>query len=107
MGESGSSTRHTSQQWANFIRHYYDLYQLIDRADVQQFIGTTEYDDFKKERFGSDDTRVANSDALKLTDSVDRALFEKEYTRSASLYFKGRPSLAEILDRMAKDMSRL
>lgn len=92
---------------ANFIRHYYDLYQLIDRADVQQFIGTPEYVDFKKERFGGDDTRVANSDALKLTDSVDRALFEKEYTRSASLYFKGRPSLPEILNRMAKDLSRL
>ena len=92
---------------ANFIRHYYDLYQLIDRADVQKFIGTTEYEDFKKERFGSDDTRVANSDALKLSDPADRALFEKEYTRSASLYFKGRPSLTEILDRMAKNMSRL
>jgi hypothetical protein len=92
---------------ANFIRHYYDLYQLIDLADVQQFIGTTDYEDFKKERFGGDDTRIANSDALTLSDAVDRALFEKEYARSASLYFKGRPSLSEILDRMAKDMSRL
>ncbi len=67
---------------ANFIRHYYDLYQLINRSDVQQFIGTQEYEDFKKERFGGDDTRVATSDALKLSDPDDRALFEKEYTFS-------------------------
>ncbi len=32
----------------NFIRHYYDLYQLIDRDDVQLFIGTSQYVEFKK-----------------------------------------------------------
>lgn len=88
---------------ANFIRHYYDLYQLIDREDVQSFIGTLEYESFKKERFGGDDTKVSNSDAFKLTDATDRALFEKEYHRSASLYFKGRPSLDEILNRIKND----
>jgi hypothetical protein len=88
---------------ANFIRHYYDLYQLIDREDVQSFIGTLEYESFKKERFGGDDTKVSNSDAFKLTDATDRALFEKEYYRSASLYFKGRPSLDEILNRIKND----
>jgi hypothetical protein len=92
---------------ANFIRHYYDLYKLIDLPDVQSFIGTKEYEDFKKERFGGDDTRVSNSDALKLTHADDRALFAKEYDRSASLYFKGRPSLSEILARMGKDIDRL
>ncbi|MBK7959899.1 MAG: nucleotidyl transferase AbiEii/AbiGii toxin family protein [Bdellovibrionales bacterium] len=92
---------------ANFIRHYYDLFQLIDRADVQGFIGTTEYEDFKNERFGGDDTKVANSDALKLTDPSDRALFEMEFSRTASLYFKGRPTLDEMLQRIAKDIDRL
>ncbi len=91
----------------NFIRHYYDLYQLIDRTDVQDFIGTNEYEDFKKERFGGDDTVVSNSDALKLTNQEDRAIFEKEYDRSASLYFKGRPALAEILARMGSNLDRL
>jgi hypothetical protein len=92
---------------ANFIRHYYDLYQLLDRADIRDFIGTEEYQSFKKERFGGDDTKISHSDAFKLTDPRDRALFEKEYFRSASLYFKGRPSLAEILARIGKDLGRL
>jgi len=92
---------------ANFIRHYYDLFQLIDRADVQEFIGTEEYEHFKRERFGGDDTVVAHSDAFTLVDPRDRAVFEKEYSRSASLYFKGRPSLAEILLRIGRDLERL
>lgn len=37
----------------------------------------------------------------------DRALFEKEYTRSESLYFRGRPTLNEILERIGKELNRL
>ncbi len=92
---------------ANFIRRYYDLYHLIDRPEVQAFIGSPEYNAFKKERFGGDDIVVANSDAFRLRDGATRALFEKEYNRSASLYFKGRPTLEEILQRIAKDLARL
>lgn len=92
---------------SNFIRHYYDLFQLIDRSDVQTFIGTKEYETFKKERFGRDDTHVSNTDALKLNDPKDRAVFEKEYNRSSSLYFKGRPTMTQILNRIAKDLDRL
>lgn len=92
---------------ANFIRHYYDLYQLIGRADVQTFIGTAAYENFKRERFGGDDTKVSNSDALKLMNKADRALFEKEYDRSANLYFRDRPTLNSILKRIATDLNRL
>jgi hypothetical protein len=92
---------------SNFIRHYYDLYQLIERPDVQEFIGTKEYEDFKVERFGTDDTKVSKSDAFTLKTKTDRELFESEYLRSAPLYYKGRPTLQEILDRIAKDLHRL
>jgi hypothetical protein len=92
---------------ANFIRHYYDLYQLIQRSDVQSFIGTNEYEQFKKERFKSDDTKVSNSDALKLSDPDDLKIFESEYHRSEGLYYFGRPTLKEIITRFAKDLDRL
>ena len=92
---------------ANFIRHYYDIYQLIGLEKVQTFIGTPEYENFKIERFGNDDTKVSKSDAFKLPSPKDRELFEKEYTRSHSLYYKGRPTLQEILDRIGKDLNRL
>ena len=91
----------------NFIRHYYDLYQLLEREDVKNYVGTPEYESFKAERFGGTDTKIGNSDALKLTSSEDRAAFEAAYARSEGLYFRGRPTLQEILDRMAQYMDRL
>lgn len=103
--KSGSSG--TASLPANFIRHYYDLYQLIQRSDVQAFIGTDEYEAFKKERFKSDDTKVANSDALKLADPKDLKVLEKEYERSEGLYYLGRPTLAQILSRFSEDIERL
>lgn len=92
---------------ANFIRHYYDLFQLLERNDVQAYIGTADYEAYKKERFGTDDTKISNGDALKLSNERDRALFEKEYGRTESLYFRGRPTLGEILRQFAEYLERL
>lgn len=91
----------------NFIRHYYDLYQLLDREDVKEFIGTEEYIEFKKIRFKSLDTKISNSDAFRLTNEEDRKLFEKEYNRSSDLYYRGRPTLDQIIEKFAKVLERL
>lgn len=91
----------------NFIRHYYDLFHLIQRDDVQNFIGTDQYKEFKKIRFKSLDNKVSNSEAFKLSNQEDRKVFDKAYNRSSDLYYKGRPSLDEILQRFAKDLDRL
>lgn len=91
----------------NFIRHYYDLYQLLDRKDVQDFIGTPEYQDYKRERFKSLDTNLSQSEAFKISDKEDRKLFEKEYERSKGLYYQGRPTLDDILQKFASNLSRL
>ena len=91
----------------NFIRHYYDLYQLIEREEVRAFIGTPEYEDFKKERFGGDDTKISNSDAFKLSVPTDREAFEKAFNRSQSLYYRGQHTLKQILERIGRDLDRL
>ena len=91
---------------ANFLRHYYDLFKLIDLAQVQKFIGTTEYEAFKKERFRGDDTKVSNSGAFNLQ-GPDLALFEKKYAATSSLYYRGQPPFARILERLNKDLLRL
>ena len=102
-----AGTKNIASLPANFIRHYYDLYQLIGLKEVQSFIGTAEYESFKKERFKSDNTKVSESDVLKLSDTNDRALFEKEYARSSGLYYQGRPTLEQIIARFAIDLERL
>lgn len=102
-----SATGNKASLPANFIRHYYDLYQLLERQDVKKFIGTEEYQQFKKERFKSDDTKVSNSDAFTLSDSNDKAVFQKEYDRSSGLYYKGRPTLDEILKKFSEYLTKL
>jgi predicted nucleotidyltransferase component of viral defense system len=91
----------------NFIRHYYDLYQLLERDDVQTFIGTPEYKKHKSERFRGQDQSASISKALKLSDAKDRAIFESAYNRSKTLYYQGRPTLTQILERISKDIERL
>ena len=50
------STKFRRQQAKNdspidFMRHYYDAYSLLQRKDVQEFIGTPEYKAHKERRF--------------------------------------------------------
>jgi predicted nucleotidyltransferase component of viral defense system len=91
----------------NFLRHYYDIHQLLDLPSVQTFIGTPKYEEWKKIRFRSDNTKVSESDAFKLSDKAVREQFEKEYAKTANLYYKGQIPLATILERIQRDLERL
>ncbi len=91
----------------NFMRHYYDLYYLLQLRDVQDFIDTKEYEDFKKERFGGDDIVIINSDAFKLNNHDERKLFEKEYAKTQALYYRGQIALSDILDFIGSYLPRL
>jgi hypothetical protein len=91
---------------ANFIRHYYDLYQLIERKDVQEFIGTDEYEKHKVERFKGEDLNISNSGALKL-DVSDFKRFEFEYQRTAALYYRSRPQFREMMLKLGAWTERL
>lgn len=91
---------------ANFIRHYYDLYQLLSRKDVSDFIGTPEYIDYKKERFRSEETDLSKSSAIYLSDD-DLEIFSKEYNDTSALYFRSRPSFKEIIERLKQNAARL
>ena len=91
----------------NFLRHYYDIYQLLDLEDVQEFIGTPEYLQHKKKRFKSLDHDVAKSGAFTIEDENVRKRFEAEYSKTASLYYRGQIPLDKILARIQKDLARL
>ncbi|UQR68089.1 nucleotidyl transferase AbiEii/AbiGii toxin family protein [Bradyrhizobium sp. C-145] len=38
-----------------FMRHYYDVYELLQRKEVQDFIGTDAYKEHKQKRFRQGD----------------------------------------------------
>lgn len=91
----------------NFLRHYYDLYQLLEHPQVKAFVGTPKYHEHKKVRFGSIDHDISKSEAFKLSAPDEFAEFEKQYKATAILYFKGQPALRTILDRLQANVANL
>lgn len=91
----------------NFLRHYYDVAQLLDVARVQEFIGTPGYLEHKKAWFRSENQNLQATDAFTLSDPKNRELFTKEYSKTEALYYRGQVALSVILDRIKKDLHRL
>ena len=93
---------------ANFMRHYYDLFCLLDCAEVKAFIGTDEYFAHKNARFPrADETDIVKNPAFALSDEDTRAKFEAAYANTAALYYRDQPPLADIIARVQKEAERL
>jgi hypothetical protein len=87
----------------NFLRHYYDVYCLLELPEVQAFMKEQAYQDRKVERFRSgDELVIAKNLAFTLNDSEQRDLFTREYKKSSALYYQGQPEFDQLLDRIGK-----
>ena len=107
------STKYRKQQETgnfakNFLRHYYDIYCLLEQAEVQAFIGSTAYDAHKQLRFPkADNQHIASNEAFLLSDPAVRTLYERKYRETAALYYAGQVPFATIFDRIAQYRDRL
>jgi len=107
------STKYRQQQAdgefpKNFMRHYYDVYCLLQRPEVQAFIGTEKYLAHKARRFRAGDNPViAENEAFLLRDSEARKRYAAAYAETATLYYRDRPSFDEILATIANFSDRL
>ncbi|MGJ5199624.1 nucleotidyl transferase AbiEii/AbiGii toxin family protein [Bradyrhizobium sp. SZCCHNS3002] len=91
-----------------FMRHYYDIYELLKQPDVQQFIGTDEYKAHKQARFRQEDNQnIAENEAFLLSDAKTRSLYADAYDRSGALYYAGKPAFQEILAEITKWSEKL
>jgi hypothetical protein len=91
-----------------FMRHYYDVYSLLQRADVQEFIGTDEYKAHKAKRFPrADNQNIAQNEAFIISDPATRKTYEEAFAASAALYFGTKPSFDQILGEIRKWIDRL
>ena len=91
-----------------FMRHYYDIYKLLERSEVQKFIGTPEYTAHKQARFRyGDNQKIEENDAFLLNDSGTRTLYGDACERSSALYYSGKPTFAEILSEIQKFIDKL
>lgn len=93
---------------ANFLRHYSDIYSLLDIDSVQKFIGTEKYEQRKKQRFRTgDELRIAKNTAFLFKDKEKYQVLEKEYLSTASLYYSGQISFEEIAVKIKRYINKL
>ena len=92
----------------NFLRHYYDVYCLLENPVVLNFIKTPEYAQRKQVRFrDGDEQLISNNSAFQLKNLAERALFEREYLKTADLYYQGQPSFSALLERIGQHTGAL
>jgi Nucleotidyl transferase AbiEii toxin, Type IV TA system len=91
-----------------FMRHYYDIYKLLQQPEVQEFIGTEPYEQHKQARFRqADNQNIAENEAFILSDAETGALYANAYDRSSALYYAGKPSFEQILAEIKKWIDKL
>ena len=92
----------------NFIRHYYDIYQLLGIQSVRDFIGTDEYYAHKKARFRDvDQAEISKNEAFILRSAATREVYAREYQRTQALYYGGAPSFDQIMEKIKAWSSKL
>lgn len=93
----------------NFMRQYYDVYKLLQRDDIQQFISTREYQDHKSHWFPEVDldTPLVEKQAFLLTDEKIREDFRNRYSGTSGLYYLGQPDFDEILTLIQANLLKL
>jgi hypothetical protein len=91
-----------------FMRHYYDLYSLLQRPEVQAFVGTDEYKAHKAKRFRQgDNTNIAQNEAFILSDPETRKIYEEAHMTSSALYYGNKPTFEEIVETIGLWANRL
>lgn len=100
--------RESGQFGVNFMRHYYDIYQLLGNPTVQEFIGSDAYAARKDIRFRAGDEKViSKNEAFAMSDNAVRKMYEKQYDQTSALYFLAKPSFSEILSRIRANWDRM
>lgn len=92
----------------NFLRHYYDVYKLLESKRVLRFIGSENYFKHKQKRFRTDDEHnICKNDAFVLPDLKIKRLYSTEYKKKSAIYFGKQIEFDEILLRIKKYSDRL
>lgn len=102
------------QQQANdfdpivFMRHYYDIAQLLEQDRVQAFIGSDKYESYKDERFRTGDNRkISDNEAFVLSDPDIYTLYENAFSRSTGLYYSEQPTFKDVMNKIKQHINRL
>ncbi len=93
---------------SNFLRHYYDVYCLLDVDRIKKFIGTESFKQRKQERFpAAEELCIAKNPAFLFENLDEFEKLKKEYKATAALYYAGQPSFAAIASRIKEHLNEL
>lgn len=85
----------------NFMRHYYDVYCLLQSPEIKNFIRTQEYTAHKNKRFRADDNKtLSTNEAFVFRNPETRQMYEWHYESSKTLYYREKPTFDEILKQI-------
>ncbi len=100
--------RSSNETPANFLRHYYDIFCLLNRNEIIQLIGTEKYEGYKRQRFrNKDEICIAKNEAFTLKDAEQFNKLKELYKKTTALYYAGQPELSEIIDTIKKHIDKL
>lgn len=92
----------------NFLRHYYDIYKLLENNRVLKFIGTSEYIAHKNNRFRKQDEQVIkNNPAFTMENVTIKKLYYDEFKKKSAIYFGKQPTFDEIIKRIHDHINHL
>lgn len=107
------STKYRQQQEngqmpINFMRHYYDVFQLLKLKRVQDFIGSEGYIAHKDLRFrNADEKRLTKNDAFIISNTETQKLYQQSFEKTKGLYYKGQPKFSDILESFKSFLPRM
>ena len=79
----------------NFIRHYYDVYQLLQRKQIKAFTKSREFKDKLSMHKNLD--KFQSSDAFFLKDKATREAYAEAYAQKKPLYYRTRAEFNQIV----------
>lgn len=92
----------------NFIRHYYDVYKLLNAERIQKFLQTPAYQTYKIEKFGTlDEPDLTNNPAFQLSIQGEMDKFSALYQKKTEIYFGDTPSFEKIIETIKRHASCL
>lgn len=84
-----------------FLRHYYDLFKLLELDRVENFIGTPQYVAYRREKIrGWDAEEFSSRSAFMIRDAETYRLFAKEFDSINNLVLSKGPTFEEVIDRI-------
>ncbi|PUZ30213.1 nucleotidyl transferase AbiEii/AbiGii toxin family protein [Chitinophaga costaii] len=93
----------------NFMRQYYDIYSLLDNAEVLAFIGSPEYQAHRAAWITGKDALIPVNEhpALLIEDTQLMADFTARYVATEALYYRGQPDFAVVIRRIREKLPSL